>query len=278
MIKLCIDGLTYNIKQFNFLCGEVGVKVPSLSNNTVDDVIIMASITSSDDFMALLLTVDAAQRQYTYDYIGIQIGYLPYGRQDRVCVEGESLSIAVIMGILKNLNVDSIEFIDPHSSVTEALADPNWMSFVQGSVVAAGSGFIGYPGQVLVAPDEGAMKRLDTNCLYGYDGIVVGSKVRDLTNGNITHYSISGDVAGKECVVIDDICDGGATFILLGQALKAAGASKIILFVTHGVFTKGTKELTDLYDEVYTTNSYHMERVGLVDGVYYYDIFITDFV
>jgi ribose-phosphate pyrophosphokinase len=90
-----------------------------------------------------------------------------------------------------------------------------------------------------------------------------------MLTGNITSLKLTGNVLGEDCVVIDDLCDGGFTFTQLGSMLREQGAKSLTLIITHGIFTKGTKELTELYDNIYTTNSFHQDRDGLVDGVTY---------
>ena len=67
------------------------------------------------------------------------------------------------------------------------------------------------------------------------------------------------------CIVVDDICDGGGTFIGLAKLLKGRGAIKCTLAVTHGLFTKGFDKLADHFDEIghfgcvsqLTTNRYY---------------------
>ena len=65
-----------------------------------------------------------------------------------------------------------------------------------------------------------------------------------------------------ECVVegpaglrVDDICDGGRTFIELGKVLRAKGASKLVLSVTHGIFSRGPALVFEMFDAIYTTDS-----------------------
>ena len=67
----------------------------------------------------------------------------------------------------------------------------------------------------------------------------------------------------KDVVIVDDICDGGATFINIAKEVKNQYKNvdkhcqgKIYLIVTHGIFSKGFKELSKYFDGVYCTNSY----------------------
>jgi len=61
---------------------------------------------------------------------------------------------------------------------------------------------------------------------------------------------------GRTAIITDDICDGGYTFIKVAEQLKAKGASKVILFVTHGIFSKGLGVFDGLIDHVFTTDSF----------------------
>ena len=94
-----------------------------------------------------------------------------------------------------------------------------------------------------------------------------------MSDGSITDLVLSGDVSDKKVIVVDDICDGGATFLKLAEILKQRNVKSMELFVTHGIFTKGTECLTSVYKTVYTTNSYHQDREGVVEGVNYFKYF-----
>ena len=61
---------------------------------------------------------------------------------------------------------------------------------------------------------------------------------------------------GRIAVITDDICDGGYTFIKVAEQLKAKGADKVVLFVTHGIFAKGLDVFDGLIDHVFTTDSF----------------------
>ena len=80
-------------------------------------------------------------------------------------------------------------------------------------------------------------------------------KERDLKTGQLTNFKVfNEDLQNKTCFIIDDICDGGGTFVGTAEALKKIGAQKIILVVSHGIFSKGF-DLENI-DEIYTTDSY----------------------
>lgn len=81
--------------------------------------------------------------------------------------------------------------------------------------------------------------------IYGDLPFIHGEKVRDQSTGRITSYEVVGNPKGKRVLIVDDICDGGATFITLAKALLGQGATEVHLFVSHGIFSKGTRVLFD---------------------------------
>ena len=68
--------------------------------------------------------------------------------------------------------------------------------------------------------------------------------------------SIQADVKNRNCLIVDDLADGGRTFKLLATELKLQGARKVYLYVTHGQFHFGFEELKESIDHIYCTNSY----------------------
>ena len=272
MIKYRVDNIGYAPSPWKFPAGEVGI---SIAFDAVAlarlKVIIYAAITSSDEVMQLFMLTDALKRQYTNANIHLVLGYTPYGRQDRVCSEGESLSVLVFAKLINAQGYKTVTVYDPHSSVTEAVID-NCIVIDQTELFV--DDFMRRipvdKRQVLIAPDAGAMKKVtDIYKQSEFGEVMFANKVRNMMTGEIIEYSFSGDVTGKHVVVVDDICDGGATFLELGSRLRGAGVESMTLCVTHGIFSKGHEALVKMYDNVYTTNSYHMDRVGLVENVYY---------
>ncbi len=82
-------------------------------------------------------------------------------------------------------------------------------------------------------------------------------KNRDKT-GKITHTDVfsPAPIEGYDCFIVDDICDGGRTFIELAKTLKEKGAEKIYLYITHGIFSNGFGDLSTYFEHIYTTNSF----------------------
>jgi len=237
-------------QSFLFSGGEVHVKL----KHSADDVLITARLNDSNDIMRLLLAVDALRRNGTQN-ISVFIPYLPYARQDRVMVKGEPLSIKVVCNLLNSCGFNKIYIFDVHSEVSLALLN-NCELITNGSLVE--EVLKGERDYLLVSPDAGALKKiykLAEAINYTAD-IVLCNKVRDVSNGRIKQITVDQeDLNGKHCFIIDDICDGGATFVGVAKELRKRNAGRVSLIVSHGIFSHGETELKELIDHIYTTDS-----------------------
>lgn len=92
------------------------------------------------------------------------------------------------------------------------------------------------------------------------DDIIIASKHREVSTGKIlsTTVPLGIKISSQPIIIIDDICDGGRTFIEIAKVIKKwdeTDSCKIYLIVTHGIFSAGFKELGEYFDRIYTTNS-----------------------
>lgn len=257
-------------KTWKFPGGEVGFKL----EETViyQEVRIVQRITTSDDLMWLLMATDALRR-FGVKKIMLTLPYVPYARQDRVMTSGESLSIKVICDLINAQKYDVIHILDPHSDITPALLDncivQNNHELVKWAIDGHYLCHLQEEGIcskfLLASPDAGAVKKIygSAKAINYVDDIIIGGKHRDVSTGNITHTYI--DSGAKLLIktsqepavfIIDDICDGGRTFIELAKVLKQSGAGEVYLIVTHGIFSAGFKELGENLNGIFTTNSF----------------------
>lgn len=244
------DGIEF--QKFDFPSGcEPHIKLPAIADEQVK---ITCRIQSANDLLLLLLTTDALKR------IGVKklecfIPYLPFARQDRVMVKGEPLSVKVIADLLNTQGFEKVQIYDAHSEVSFALLNNSDAitnhSFVE-EVLKDKNGYL------IISPDAGAYKKIFKVCqhLNYKDEIVLCNKTRNVENGNITSVTCAvNDFQGLDLYIIDDICDGGGTFILLADELKKRNCGKVNLIVSHGIFSKGVDALTNI-DHIYTTDSF----------------------
>jgi ribose-phosphate pyrophosphokinase len=178
--------------------------------------------------------------------------YVPYSRQDRISNKGEAFSLKVFAGIINRLGFGSVEITDAHSPVTTALIN-NCVEIPQEKVFK--KVIANYGKHYLISPDGGALKKIYKSVNKSTIEVIECSKKRDTQTGKITgtvvHYN---DFENSTCIIVDDICDGGRTFIEIAKVLKTKEAGKIILCVSHGFFTKGIEIFDNLIDEIYTKN------------------------
>lgn len=239
-------------QKFDFPSGcEPHIKLPKITDSCVQ---LTCRIQSANDLLLLLLTTDALKRLGITN-IECFIPYMPFARQDRVMVKGEPLSIKVLSDILNAQNFEKIEVYDVHSEVSCALLN-NVHAITNHSFV---SQVLQYKSDYLiVSPDAGAYKKIFKVCQYleYTNKIVLCNKTRDVTTGNIIDVTCdTDDFAGKDLYIIDDICDGGGTFILLANELKRRNCGKVNLIVSHGIFSKGVEALENI-DHIYTTDAF----------------------
>lgn len=172
-------------------------------------------------------------------YSVLVINYLPYARQDKELSNSQTFALWPFARLLNTLQFKTIYIQDPHSNVALHLIDNSQAFFpvneVKDTICCTKSNIVCYP-------DKGA--RVKYADIYEYNH-VYADKVRDQLTGKILSIALQGDVQSKNVLIVDDICDGGGTFIGLAEVLYAKGASTVNLFVTHGLFTKGTKALFD---------------------------------
>lgn len=242
-------------QSFTFSGGEPHIKIASKINATVS-VTITHRINSFNDLGLLCIAVDALKRMNVKE-INAFIPYFPAARQDRVMIPGEALSVKVYADIINSLNLNKIQVFDPHSEVTPALLNnceviTNY-NFIQQVIKKIGKEVI------LISPDGGALKKIYKVSEYlGGIEVIECSKSRDVKTGKLTGFKVySEDLEGKDCLIVDDICDGGGTFIGLAEELKSKNAGNLYLAVSHGIFSKGFNELNSVFERIITTNSFN---------------------
>jgi ribose-phosphate pyrophosphokinase len=169
----------------------------------------------------------------------LYLPYLPYGRQDKEISNSSTFALKTFAHFINAMSFEEVTILDPHSERALELIRCSRAIYPTDQVTDI---IKLTKSDILCYPDNGALsKYID---IYSF-GFIYGEKVRDQSTGNILSYKLVGDCAGKNVLIVDDIADGGATFKLLAKDLLAAGAKEVNLFVTHGIFSKGLRTLTD---------------------------------
>lgn len=218
---------------------------------------------SGNDLLNMALALDAIRSvlEDTTPSLTLNISYLLGARMDRRIAPGQPASLAVVGTLLNSgiLGMARVRVLDPHSPVV-LTAIPGVETLNPDALVAFALARIQRDtGQapVVVIPDAGAYDRTHNilSRLNAPHAIARCSKLRDSRTGKLSGFQLeAGTVANRIALIVDDICDGGGTFSGIAQILRANGAEKVYLCVTHGIFSKGIE--IDGIDGVFTTDSY----------------------
>ncbi|RRZ89771.1 ribose-phosphate diphosphokinase [Erwinia sp. 198] len=275
LLELFLDGNKVALETGRFPDGAVRVRLLPPRLARAEKLKVRATaMRNMDDLMLLAQVMDAARSQYDLRWTTLELPWLPYARQDRNMQEGDSFALKVFAGFLNQLGFDRIRVLDPHSDVAGAVVN-NMVAIPQHLCLRHSANLMEklHGGMMLMAPDAGALKKIHAVAQqvaareYGILG-----KHRDLSSGALSGFSLlQGDVAGKDVLIADDLCDAGGTFIGSAAVLRAAGARSVSLYVTHGLFSRDVAALLQQgIDHIWTTTSVADpaiagERVELID-------------
>jgi ribose-phosphate pyrophosphokinase len=219
----------------------------------------------------IILATNQVLRDAGATKVCLNIPYFLSARSDRKFQPNQSFDLKLTADILNTAGFDRVTILDPHSDVLPALIN-------NCKPITAFDGFISWipnptafwEGKTLVSPDAGAYKKVGKLAEQLNIPLIPGMKIR-LQDG-FPETQFFGDVKDKDIVIVDDICDGGRTFVELGAKIKALGSKSITLIVTHGIFSKGLT--LENIDKIYTTNSYReFDLSGISDKFHVTDIF-----
>ena len=287
------DSLSFKYEISRFPDGQQSLRLIEDGYNTFQSLghsdsahgIIIKSRLNTFSDLEIIICATQALKEAGVKNISLYIPYCIGARSDRKFMEGGINYVkTVIAPIINSQGYSSVTILDPHSDVLEACinnfkkaSNLNLVSFAFGEILLEDwrktsddisfGGWYKYdwlknPDIVLVSPDAGAYKKIfDVAENFQIKSIATAVKVRDLETGKILRTEIPNlpiSTTGKEFryVIIDDICDGGRTFIELAKAIKEQRPeAKLYLIVTHGIFSAGYAQLGEHFEEIYTTNS-----------------------
>ena len=248
-------------EEIEFPSGEIGIEFEGVA--TIHSFAeIYAEVVAPHDIMKLFLIIDALKKQHK-GKIKLILPYIPFGRQDRYTTDTSSFSLKVFANMLNSFELNQIDTMTPHSNVSGLLINNLRVIEPTVEIVEYYEDFDAKE-TVIVAPDAGAEKRayLLAHAL-GVEDVYVCSKRRNARTGEIIGMVAPEIPVRKHIIVVDDICDGGRTFIELAKVLPDEdNRISLDLFVTHGIFSKGRDVLFDAgYDDVYAVYTFIEERL-----------------
>lgn len=211
----------------------------------------------------LIICANQTLKEMGVEKVELYVPYFIGARSDRKFGEGQTNYLKnVICPIINSQGFSKVIVLDPHSDVLEACLS-NFRKNTNVGLVRYAISNIKHNTESkigIVSPDAGAMKKIfEVAKEFGITNVTTASKTRDMITGNIIRTELpTMDLRGIEhLIVIDDICDGGRTFIELAKAIKEITDIPLHLIVTHGIFSAGFEELEKYFESIYTTDSIH---------------------
>ena len=213
------------------------------------------------ELFQLKCIVDTIRADYGDVPISLFLPYIPNARMDRVKSRRQLLTIKSFADVINSMHFSKVTVIDPHSDVSTALIDRVSVKEYATGVLLTDALIHTYANnrnRVVCYPDAGSAKRFSVTAIP----TVTCEKVRDFNTGKIESVKLLGDVdlTDKDVFIVDDICSYGGTFHAAAKALKAAGAGRVVLVVSHCEDSILKGKLFDpsedrLIDMVFTTDS-----------------------
>lgn len=237
-----------NVSSFHFPGGEVQIEIGDQARHHQ---VAYCRYGGDADIVELAMWADAMKRQNRKTLL--LLPYLPGARMDR----GVPLGAKVYADLINSMGIDKIVALDPHSDVAPALYD-------RLSIMPL-TRFLAPLADAVIAPDAGASKRAEDVAQHLKVPVYYAGKKRDFKTGKLSGFKCE-DLpkftdGGRvpKFLLVDDICDGGGTFIGLADHLyetQGITGDQLKLWVTHGIFSKGLGELRNRFGWIGTTDSH----------------------
>ncbi|PDS76500.1 MULTISPECIES: ribose-phosphate pyrophosphokinase [Rhizobium] len=193
---------------------------------------------ANDHLMELLIMIDAMRRSSARRITAV-LPYFGYARQDRRASGRTPISAKLVANLITEAGADRVMTLDLHAGQIQGFFDiPTDNLFALPVLTRDIKSHYDLSNVMVVSPDVGGVvraralaKRLD--CL-----LAIVDKRRDRP-GESEVMNIIGDIAGKDCLLIDDIVDSGGTLCNAADAMLAQGAASVTAYITHGVLSGG---------------------------------------
>ena len=244
---------------YDFANGETFVRYEE-SVRGVDAFVIQSHSSPINQWvMEQLLMIDALKRA-SAKRITVVAPFFPYARQDKKHVGREPISARLMTDLFKAAGADRIMSVDLHTPQIQGFfdgpVDHLWALPLLADYVKEQWGVD--ENLTVVSPDSGRVRVADIWADRLGAPLAIIHKRRDPNRPNqVQVHEIVGEVAGRTCLLVDDMIDTGGTIASAAKALKEKGAAKVIIAATHAVFSHPAVERlsADHIDAVVVTNT-----------------------
>lgn len=255
---MVIDSDNYaasGIETLFFPGGEPHAKIPATLEG---DVLLFLKLRTWNDTGIAACVIDALSRNKNVGRLDAFIPYFPGARQDRSDGLAPFTIYLTSQLLSSRLNV-RYHLFDTHSEITQKLVCPDILFMPTDLDVPLSQDVAG-----VIAPDLGAVSRAEAfrNRFYPRSELIKCSKSRNTVTGNLSDYHMPELPLPGRYIIVDDICDGGGTFNLLAREFfkdSVGSHSKLEMFVSHGIFSKGLVNIDPRIEKITTTDSWCRE-------------------
>ena len=224
------------VKRFNDM--EVFVEIQENVRGQDMFVVQSTSFPANDHLMELLIIIDALKRASAKRITAV-IPYFGYARQDRKSGSRTPISAKLVANLITRAGADRVLTMDLHADQIQGFFDIPTDNLFAGPVMVRDiKQHMDVANTVVVSPDVGGVVRARALAKRLATPLAIVDKRRERA-GESEVMNIIGEVAGKSCILIDDIVDSGGTLCNAAEALMAQGAKDVSAYITHGVLSGG---------------------------------------
>jgi ribose-phosphate pyrophosphokinase len=193
---------------------------------------------ANDNLMELLIMVDALRRSSAARITAV-IPYFGYARQDRRSKARTPISAKLVANLITQAGVDRVLTLDLHAAQIQGFFDIPVDNLYASPVFALDieHHFRGRMDDLMVvSPDVGGVARAREIAKRINAPLAIVDKRREKA-GEVAEMTVIGQVQGKTCLIVDDICDTAGTLCKAAEVLMSEGATEVHSYITHGVLS-----------------------------------------
>jgi len=220
--------------------GEINVKIEDSMRGHDVFVIQPTSPPVNDHYMELFIILDALRRASAGRVTAV-IPYFGYARKERKTQPREPISAKLMANFITLAGADRLLLFDLHAEAIEGFFDVPTDHLSPHRIFSEHLKTLGLKQITIVAPDAGGGRRAEAVANDLGAPIAFGYKRRP-DEQSVEVIAISGDVKGRDCVVVEDIITTGSTVSQLAVALRQQGANRVLIAATHPVLSGNAME------------------------------------
>ncbi|MBW7056501.1 ribose-phosphate pyrophosphokinase [Paracoccus bogoriensis] len=233
---MSVNLLDARVERFN----DAEIFVEVYENVRGEDMYIIqpTSNPANDNLMELLIMVDALKRSSAARITAV-VPYFGYARQDRRAKARTPITAKLVANLMTEAGVDRVLTMDLHAAQIQGFFDIPVDNLYAAPVFALDvqHHFKGRMGDLMVvSPDVGGVARARELAARIGAPLAIVDKRREKA-GEVAEMTVIGDVSGKACIIVDDICDTAGTLCKAAQVLTDNGATEVHAYITHGVLS-----------------------------------------